>query len=208
MIIGLDDYIHEITSTQRALAAEEIRNGRDVYPSPFAAEYLSALRLTPLDRCKVVILGNAPSPEDVSRMTVSSRVNQAEHSALSYTESKYRSKFSELLGGVDVTIRLMKSWAKQGVLLLNRHLTSNVTWGWDTVTDSILNLLDSLGRDIVYVMMGREMENVITRNVQNIKQAIILPHPTRKDFMKQNMFDLIDTGLLNLGYEEGIQWTQ
>lgn len=203
MIMDLDKYIHNITYTQRALVAEELRKGVNVYPSPFATEYLSALRLTPLDRCRVVILGNCPLQEDRAGKLDSS---QQESNGLSWSEDKYRSKFSELLG-VDVTIRLMKSWARQGVLLLNRHLTSNLKWGWDKITDSILNILDSMGQDIVYVMLGRDMENVITRNVQTIKQAIILPHPTRKDFMKQNMFDLIDTGLLSLGQQERIQWT-
>jgi len=209
VILGLDTMIYELTHQQRQLSSDAIVSGETVYPSPFLTDQLAALRLTPPDQCRVLMLGSRPDPVSSSdRLTTQ----------LAYQTPYYYRIFSEMLGSTVDGAR-MKSWAKQGVMLLNRELTTcyttteeitpqglrtrmipiNVDWEWTEFTDWIIQLVDSVCENVVYLILGRENERTIVRNVGKLRNAIVLPS-LRVD-RSHNIFDLVNLKLAELEQE-------
>ena len=189
MILGLDTMIYELTHQQRQLSSDAIASGETIYPSPFLTDQLAALRLTPPDRCRVLMLGSRPDPVSPSdRLTTQ----------LAYQTPYYYRIFSEMLGS-EVDAGRMKSWGKQGVMLLNRELTTNADWEWTEFTDWIIQLVDSVCENVVYLILGRENERTIVRNVDNLRNAIVLPS-LRVD-RSHNIFDLMNKKLVELEQE-------
>jgi len=79
----------------------------------------------------------------------------------------------------------LENWAKQGVLLINATLTvrancagSHQNKGWETFTDSVINVLSSKRENIVFLLWGnyaRVKANLIDESKHFILQA---PHPS------------------------------
>lgn len=108
--------------------------GALIYP----ADPLRALRLTPLDRCRVVILGQDPYHGP----------GQAEGLAFSVPDGQ-RSPPSLrnilLEAGLPASARSLVPWAERGALLLNSVLTvedgqpaAHAGWGWEALTDALI----------------------------------------------------------------------
>lgn len=115
------------------------RAGATVYP----ADPLRALRLTPLTRCRVVLLGQDPYHGP----------GQAEGLSFSVPEGQ---KFPPSLRNILVELQRdlglapplhghLGAWAERGVLLLNTVLTvedgqpaAHARWGWESLTDALI----------------------------------------------------------------------
>lgn len=126
------------------------------YPSK--ENIYNALKLTPLDKVKVVILGQDPYHEP----------NQAHGLAFSVLCDKlppslkniYKEMKSDL--GMDVNQDgNLEYLARQGVLLLNTTLTvregkalSHYGKGWETFTDNIIKEIDKCNNPIVFILWG------------------------------------------------------
>lgn len=141
-----------------------------------------ALTVTPLEKVKVVILGQDPYHE----------VNQAHGLAFSVLCSKippsliniYKEMESDL--GVDVNQDgNLEYLAKQGVLLLNTSLTvrehmanSHANKGWEIFTDNCIKLLNEQNRPIVFILWGRNA--ILKQKYLNNPLHLILtsPHPS------------------------------
>jgi uracil-DNA glycosylase len=119
----------------------EQRRSRDAIIYPI--DPLRALRLTPLDRTRVVILGQDPyhGPEQAEGLAFSVPA------ALKLPPS-LRNIFKELqrdLGLAQPRNGHLGAWARRGVLLLNTCLTvedgqpaSHAGRGWETLTDALI----------------------------------------------------------------------
>ena len=117
-----------------------------------------AFELTPLDKVKVVILGQDPYHEP----------NQAHGLAFSVLCDKLPPSlvniYKEMESDLNVKINQdgnLEYLAKQGVLLLNTVLTvrehmafSHKNFGWTTFTDHVIELLDSLDQPMVFILWG------------------------------------------------------
>lgn len=128
-----------------------------VYPP--RSQLFAALRLTPPDQVRAVILGQDPYHEP----------GQANGLAFSVPTGvklppSLRNIYRELqddLGIIPPSSGDLTGWAKQGVLLLNTALTvaqgkadSHRKLGWDAFTDSVLTACAALPQPIALVLWG------------------------------------------------------
>jgi uracil-DNA glycosylase len=142
----------------RAFLAAEIAAGRGFFPP--GRLVFNALRLTPFDAVRVVILGQDPYHGRGQAMGLSFSVP-----AGVAPPPSLRNIFAEL--GTDLDLPLPASgdltpWAERGVLLLNSVLTvapgspaSHAGKGWETFTDRVIAELSTRRDGIVFLLWGR-----------------------------------------------------
>lgn len=138
-----------------ARLAERLAAGAIVYPP----EPFRALALTPLDRVRVVILGQDPyhGPAQAEGLSFSVPAGVRIPPSL-------RNMFKELqqsLGVVTPPHGSLVHWARQGVLLLNTCLTvedgqpaSHARWGWEVLTDALVRAVAKNGQAVVFMLWG------------------------------------------------------
>ncbi len=145
---------------QRANRLVEASYGVQKTVFPPRADVFAALRLTPPEAVKAVILGQDPYHE----------AGQANGLAFSVSRGvkkppSLRNIFLELHDDLDVPIPKsgdLTAWAKNGVLLLNTSLTvaegepnTPEFIGWHAVTQSIIQATVNLPQPIVYLLWGK-----------------------------------------------------
>ncbi len=167
--------------TLKAWLAGEYQQGKIIYPAP--AAIFRALDLTPVDRVKVVILGQDPyhGPGQAQGLCFSVPAKVAWPPSL-------QNIFTELTSDVGVpqpTSGDLSPWAKQGVLLLNATLTveqakagSHQGKGWERFTDTIIKLINDEKEHVVFILWGKyaqEKGNIIDEAKHKVLRA---PHPS------------------------------
>ena len=132
-------------------------DGRTIYPR--ACDWFRALDLTPLDKVRVVILGQDPyhGPGQAHGLCFSVPPDVRPPPSL-------KNIFKELES--DLGIRpaehgFLEHWASQGVLLLNSVLTvemgsaaSHRMRGWERFTDAVVRLVNSKPEPVVFMLWG------------------------------------------------------
>jgi uracil-DNA glycosylase len=136
---------------------EEKNAGKAVYPSE--EHIFEAFRLTPLDKVKVVILGQDPYHGQGQAHGLCFSVNKNIKVPPSLVNI-----FKELKDDLKIDIPAhgcLESWAKQGVLLLNTVLTvedgkagSHHKKGWETFTDKVIEILNHEKEHLVFILWG------------------------------------------------------
>ncbi len=131
--------------------------GKVIYPP--ANEVLAALRKTPFEKTKVVILGQDPYH------------GAGQAHGLSFSVIKgvkippsLRNIFKEINQSMNLPVPQhgeLTAWAEQGVLLLNTVLTvehaqpqSHQKKGWEILTDEIIKYLNHSPKPIVFLLWG------------------------------------------------------
>ncbi|HOZ30331.1 MAG TPA: uracil-DNA glycosylase [Bacteroidales bacterium] len=128
-----------------------------VYPP--GSQIFSAFNLTPIDKLKVVILGQDPyhGPRQAHGLcfSVPQGVKIPPSLVNIYKELKADIGFSIPESGN------LESWAKQGVFLLNATLTvrantagSHQKKGWEIFTDTVIKTISDKRENIVFVLWG------------------------------------------------------
>jgi len=141
----------------RSFLKSELNAGKTVFPK--GNEYFAALDHTPIDKVKVVILGQDPyhGPGQAHGLCFSVRPGvQAPPSLINiYKEMK------EDLGIDPPSHGYLMPWAEQGVLLLNSVLTveahqaaSHQGRGWEKFTDAIIAELNEKHDHLVFILWG------------------------------------------------------
>ena len=132
--------------------------GKVIYPP--GGEIFRAFDLTPVDKVKVVILGQDPYHGPGQAMGLSFSVRDGIPSPPSL-----KNIFKEIED--DLGIRMsgspnLEKWARQGVLLLNSVLTvqaglptSHSRIGWQEFTDAVIKYLSDNCSGIVFLLWGR-----------------------------------------------------
>ena len=138
------------------LSAEEAQ-GKAIYP-PRGAR-LTALALTPLDKVKVVILGQDPyhGPGQAHGLAFSVQPGVRVPPSL---VNIYKELQSDL--GIERPRHgFLEHWANQGVLLLNSVLTvemakaaSHQGKGWERFTDAVIRLVNAKDDPVVFLLWG------------------------------------------------------
>lgn len=143
----------------RKLKAFLIREYREYTVYPDMYDIFNALKATPYDEVKAVILGQDPYHEP----------GQAHGMAFSVkpgvkTPPSLVNIYKELKDDIGMEIPdhgYLQSWAKQGVLLLNTCLTvrahqanSHKGKGWEIFTDRVIQLLNERREPIVFILWG------------------------------------------------------
>ena len=155
--------------------------GKVVYPP--GGQIFRAFELTPVDRVKVVILGQDPYHGPGQAMGLSFSVPDGVPAPPSL-----RNIFREIED--DLGIRMsgrpnLEGWARQGVLLLNAVLTvrggqpaSHGAIGWQEFTDAVIKYLSAHGEGIVFMLWGnfaRSKRDLIDSSRHHILEAA---HPS------------------------------
>lgn len=131
--------------------------GKTVYPP--RKDIFNALKSTPFDQVKVVILGQDPyhGPRQAHGLCFSVQPGVAPPPSLVNI-------FQELhtdLGIPKPKQGYLQKWADQGVLLLNTVLTveagnahSHAKIGWETFTDAVIKALNEKRQGIIFLLWG------------------------------------------------------
>lgn len=130
---------------------------RTIYPPP--AQLFRAFDLCPVDRVKVVILGQDPyhGPGQAHGLSFSVPAGVTLPPSLRNIAKELVSDTGEHLASGDLT-----RWAEQGVLLLNAVLTveagkpaSHQGKGWEAFTDGVIRRLASTQEHLVFLLWGK-----------------------------------------------------
>jgi len=141
----------------RGFLASERETGKAIYPK--ANEWFAALDLTPLDKTRVVILGQDPYHGEGQAHGLCFSVQRGTRPPPSLVNI-YKELASDL-GHKPPIHGNLQHWAEQGVLLLNSVLTveagravSHQGKGWERFTDAVIKLLNDQQRPIVFILWG------------------------------------------------------
>ena len=131
--------------------------GKIIYPQQ--GDIFNALKFTPFDKVKVVILGQDPyhGPNQAHGLCFSVQKGINPPPSL-------QNIFKELHDDLGITIPNhgnLESWAQQGVLLLNTVLTveagkahSHANKGWEIFTDKVIQTLNDHRQGLVFLLWG------------------------------------------------------
>ena len=147
------DYFIKLTDFVRG----EYLSGKQIYPR--ASNIFNAFNLCPLDKVKVVIIGQDPYHEPHQAhglcFSVESGVDLPPSLINIYKE------IESDIGHKSITNGDLTSWANQGVLLLNSTLTvrahaaaSHSGFGWENFTDAVIRALAQNRKHVVYMLWG------------------------------------------------------
>jgi len=146
------DYFIRLTDFVRA----EYLSGKKIFPAP--ANIFNAFNLCPLDKVKVVIIGQDPYHEPGQAHGLCFSVLPPTPVPPSLVNI-YK-EIENDLGRPSVTHGDLTHWADQGVLLLNATLTvqahraaSHVGKGWEQFTDAVIRTV-AARENIVYMLWG------------------------------------------------------
>jgi len=141
----------------KAFLTGERAAGKRIFPA--AGEWFRALDLTPLDKVRVVILGQDPyhGVGQAHGLCFSVRPGVPPPPSL---VNIYKELKSDL--GIDRPAHgFLEPWARQGVLLLNSVLTvemglaaSHRERGWEKFTDAIVRLVAAKSDPVVFMLWG------------------------------------------------------
>ena len=143
----------------------------------------NALKLTPLDTVKVVILGQDPyhGPGQAHGLSFSVPIGIKQPPSL----NNIFQELSSDIGFKPPNHGCLESWAQQGVLLLNSSLTvehgmagSHSKIGWDTFTDFIISAISQHREHVVFLLWGsfaQKKAHLIDTDRHLIMNA---PHPS------------------------------
>ena len=171
-----------------------------VYPDMY--DIFNALKVTPYEKVKVVILGQDPYHNEGQAHGMSFSVKPGVETPPSLVNIF---KEIETDVGIKNTSPYLMPWAEQGVLLLNTVLTvrsglanSHKGKGWEELTDGIIKHLNKRKEPIVFILWGgnaRSKKSLIT-NPQHLVLESVHPSPLSayngffgcKHFSKCNAF--------------------
>lgn len=183
-----------------------------VFPAP--DDIFNAFHFTPLDRVKVVILGQDPYHNDGQAhglcFSVKPEVEVPPSLVNIYQE------LHDDCGCYIPNNGYLEKWAKQGVLMLNTVLTvrahqanSHKGIGWEEFTDAAIRILNKIDRPMVFLLWGRPAQ--MKKSMLNNPKHLILeaPHPSplsaRRGFFGCKHFSKINEILIELG-KKPIDW--
>ncbi len=199
-------YFHEL----RDFLAEE-RREQTIYPP--APDVFNALRATPLESVKVLILGQDPYHGAGQGHGLSFSVRPGVR-----VPPSLQNIYKELQSDVGFTPPrhgYLKNWAEQGVLLLNAVLTvragqanSHAGKGWEQFTDAVIRAVNEKPERVVFVLWGayaRKKKKLIT-GAQHVVIESAHPSPLSAErFFGSRPFSKVNAALTEAN-ETPIDW--
>jgi len=171
------DYFKSLTEFVRG----EYLSGKTIYPA--AKNIFNAFNLCPLDKVRVVIIGQDPYHEPGQAHGLCFSVESGTDLPPSLINI-YKEIESDI-GHQSKTNGDLTYWANQGVLLLNSTLTvrahaaaSHVGHGWETFTDAVIKMLAQNRKNIVYMLWGSFAQNKAAIVDKNENLVLCSAHPS------------------------------
>jgi len=200
---------------QNILAFVQSERDGDKVIFPLEADVFNAFQLTEISDTRVVIIGQDPYHG----------INQAHGLCFSVLpgvkippslSNIYKELAQDILEFEIPCHGYLKSWADQGVLLLNTVLTveqgkahSHSKIGWEQFTDTVIATVNQYCEGVVFLLWGAHAQkkgNVIDRNRHHV---LIAPHPSplsaHRGFFGSNHFSKTNKILQEEGYNS-IDW--
>ena len=163
----------------------EAAAGKAIFPA--AADRFRALELTPLDRVRVVILGQDPyhGPGQAHGLSFSVRPGVKPPPSL---VNMYKELHADL-GIPPARHGFLESWARQGVLLLNTVMSvesgragSHRARGWEGFTDAVIRAVSDRSEPVVFLLWGAHAQQkaALVRSTERGAPHLVLtaPHPS------------------------------
>ena len=160
---------------------KEKAEGKKIYPP--GSQIFRAFELTPVDKLKVVILGQDPyhGPGQAHGLSFSVSAGVPAPPSL-------KNIFKEIESDLGITMSGypdLEKWARQGVLLLNAVLTvragvaaSHSKIGWEEFTDAVIRYISDNCEGVVFLLWGnfaRSKSALIDRSRHYVLEAA---HPS------------------------------
>jgi len=150
---------------------------------PHSSHWFHALEITPLDKVKVVILGQDPYHQPHQAHGLCFSVQPGVRIPPSLINI-----YKELANDLSIQPALhgcLESWAKQGVLLLNSVLTvehaqanSHQGKGWETFSDKIIQTVAEQNEHVVFLLWGNYAQKKGAFIDQQRHLVLQAPHPS------------------------------
>ncbi len=184
---------------------------KTIYPPK--EKRLSALRLTPFDQVKVVIIGQDPYHEE----------GQAHGLAFSVESGKFPPSLQNMFKELNDDLKIpypktgdLTPWAKQGVLLLNTILTveahqalSHQQKGWESFTKKLIETLAKNQQNLIFVLWGNHAKQFLPLIKSYGHEVITSVHPSplsaHRGFFGSKPYSKINEYLKKHGKNE-INW--
>jgi uracil-DNA glycosylase len=194
------------------LMAEKVA-GKRIFPK--AANWFRALDLTPLDKVRVVILGQDPYHGEGQAHGLCFSVPHGVRIPPSLVNI-----YKELEADIGIpraSHGFLESWAEQGVLMLNSVLTvemgqaaSHQKRGWEQFTDAVIRLINARAEPVVFLLWGayaqRKAEFVDPRRHHLLKAAHPSPLSAHNGFLGCKHFSQANAFLTSKGLPP-INWS-
>ncbi|MCJ8158451.1 uracil-DNA glycosylase [Sphingomonas sp. LaA6.9] len=197
----------------RQFLIDEKDSGKRIFPR--GSEYFRALDLTPLDRVRVVILGQDPYHGEGQAHGLCFSVRPGVRPPPSLVNI-YKELEADL-GIARPGHGFLEHWAQQGVLLLNSVLTvemaraaSHQGKGWEKFTDAIVRLVNDRVEPVVFMLWGayaqRKASFVDTTRHLVLKAAHPSPLSAHNGFLGCRHFSKANAFLESHG-RGAVDWT-
>lgn len=185
--------------------------GTIVYPH--GSDIFTAFKLTPLNKVKVVIIGQDPYHGEGQAHGLSFSVLPG-HKVPPSLKNIYK-ELKRDLNIEPVSHGYLESWAKEGVLLLNNVLTvkaktpgSHRKKGWEIFTDRVVDILNQEEEGLVFILWGRDAQSK-GKNLDRSRHLVLeSAHPSPfsvKNFQGNSHFSLTNEYLKKFG-KKAINW--
>jgi uracil-DNA glycosylase len=172
-------------ASYRALDAfldQEVAAGKNILPA--VDDLFAALRLTPYDKVKVVLLGQDPypTPGHAHGLCFSARPH------VRPLPRSLNNVYKELRDDVGCRIPnngFLQPWARQGVLMLNTILTvpagdagKHAKRGWEQFTNRIIELVSEKPAGVAFLLWGKPAQAKADLVRQPPHKVFAAPHPS------------------------------
>jgi len=177
-----DEFNKTYMQDLEAFLEKEIANGKNILPPKEL--WFNALNATPLNKVKVLILGQDPYP-------TAGHAHGLCFSALdpiSPLPKSLQNIYKELKSDLEIDNKHtanLQPWAEQGVLLLNAVLTveegkanAHKNKGWETFTDKIIQIVNEECENLVFILWGAYAQKK-AKFIDESKHLVLKdPHPS------------------------------
>ena len=166
---------------------------------------------TPIDAIRVVIVGQDPYPNPAYANGLAFSVNRD----VSPLPASLKNIFKEAVSDCELNYPGngdLERWANQGVLLLNRVLTTQVNQsmahssiGWQVITDEVARILGA--RDVLAVLWGKSAQELSPYFSHELIISGVHPSPLSayRGFFGSKPFSRVNEILAGQGHSS-IQW--
>ena len=177
-----DEWQQPYMQELEAFLEQEMAEGKSILPPK--SHWFEAINATPLEKVKVVILGQDPYPTKGHAhglcFSVQKQVTPLPKSLQNINKELYADV------GVDNShTGYLRPWAEQGVLLLNAVLTveegkanAHKDKGWEQFTNKVISIVNAQCENVVFVLWGAYAQKK-GKQIDATRHLVINdPHPS------------------------------
>lgn len=183
---------------------------------PSAKRVFAALRATPFDSVRAVILGQDPYPTRMHSMGLAFSVPRDLPPPLPRSLKNIHAELRSDLGLVPPAHGSLESWARHGVLLLNTSLTvqegipaSHRRARWWVLTNEIIKVIAAKEQPVAFLLWGSPAK-AKGRFIDDVRHVVVpSTHPSplsQKGFLDSKPFSRANDGLRTRGADP-IDWS-